>query len=274
MLTRLYTTLSMLCCFLTLSAQIKTDTIKPFAIGETRVFKSNILQENRTLNIYLPNGYDKTKAYPVLYVLDGSANEDFLHIVGLVQFFNMQMQMPDFIVVGIANIDRKRDFTYPTTDKELKESFPTTGGSALFIEFIEKELQPYIISNFKTTETKYIIGQSLGGLLATEILLKKPDLFTHYFIVSPSLWWDNETLLPQAKQLLTSQKDIPRYVYVSVGAEGKIMKRDAKKLAAVLKKAGKTNLRVDFKYLPDENHATILHETIYQAFKIQFPYKE
>jgi len=32
-----------------------------------------------------------------------------------------------------------------------------------------------------------IIGQSLGGLLASEILMKKPELFNKYVIISPSL---------------------------------------------------------------------------------------
>src|SRR5690606_37490472 len=157
---------------------------------------------------------------PVLYVLDGSLNEDFLHLVGLGQFYNLQFTMPKTIVVGIANVDRKRDFTFPTTDKNLKRDYPTTGGSANFISFLEKEVQPYIEANYKVNTTKMIIGQSLGGLLATEILLKRIDLFTHYFIVSPSLWWDNESLLEDAKAYISAQKDRDVYVNVSVGKEG------------------------------------------------------
>ncbi len=52
--------------------------------------------------------------------------------------------LPPSIVVGISNVDRKRDFTLPTTIQKDKEDFPTTGESAKFISFIEKELQPYI----------------------------------------------------------------------------------------------------------------------------------
>lgn len=258
----------------TISAQVNTDTIRPLSIGETRILKSGILGENRILNIYLPNNYDKHVAYPVIYLLDGSVNEDLIHISGLVQFFNMMFQMPDFIVIGIANVDRKRDFTFPTVLKDLKEKYPTTGGSAKFIDFIEKELQPFIQTNYKTTETKYIIGQSLGGLLASEILLKRPFLFTHYFIISPSLWWNNESLLDEAKEILSRQPDNNLYVYISVGAEGKLMEYGAEKLAKALNKSKKKNLRVDFMPMPKENHATILHNSMYEAFKIQFPYKE
>lgn len=250
------------------------DSVKPFVIGETRTFKSEILNEDRTLNIYLPEGFDKTKSYPVIYLLDGSANEDFLHIVGLVQFYKMQFNMPDFLVVGIANVDRKRDFTFHTDLEDLKKDYPTTGHSAKFMEFIEKELQPFVNKTYKTTETKYIIGQSLGGLLATEILLKKPALFTHYLIVSPSLWWDNESLLKEANNLLEKQKMMKSYVYIAVGLqEDKIMVREAKELASILKKS-KKGLKIDYLPLENENHATILHQSISEAFKKLFPFKD
>ena len=111
-------------CLNNLQAQVKTESTVAFTIGETRIMDSKILTEKRTLNIYLPIGFDKNKSYSVIYLPDGSANEDFLHIVGLVQFFHMQLQMPDFIVVGIANVDRKRDYTFPTTNKKDKENFP------------------------------------------------------------------------------------------------------------------------------------------------------
>ena len=267
-------TLIMLFHSLIALAQADSITKVPFSIGETHTFRSQILAEKRILNIVLPDKFDKQKAYPVIYLLDGSVNEDIIHISGLVQFFHMMFQMPDFIVVGIANTDRKRDFTFPTSLKDLKEKYPTTGGSASFIAFLEKEVQPYINSTFKTTGIKYLVGQSLGGLLATEILLKKSWLFSHYFIISPSLWWNNESLLDESKSLLQNQPDTGLYVYVAVGAEGKMMESVAEKLVKVLKKSGKKNLTVDFMPFPKENHATILHNSIYEAFKIQFPYKE
>lgn len=262
----------LLCSCFHVNGQVNQET-KPFTIGETRTLKSTILNEDRTLNIYLPEGFDKTKSYPVIYLLDGSANEDFLHIVGLVQFYKMQFNMPDFLVVGIANVDRKRDFTFHTDLEDLKKDYPTTGHSAKFIEFIEKELQPFVNKTYKTTETKYIIGQSLGGLLATEILLKKPSLFTHYLIVSPSLWWDNESLLKESKNLLDKQRELNQFVYISVGMEEhKTMIKEAQEIASILK--AKKGLKVDYFPMPNENHASILHQSINEAFRKLFPLKD
>ena len=79
--------------------------------------------------------------------------------------------MKKSIVVGIANVDRRRDFTFPTTIEADKKSYPTTGHSDKFIAFIKYELQPNIEKKYKVNTDKTIIGQSLGGLLATEILL-------------------------------------------------------------------------------------------------------
>ena len=98
-----------------------------FSIGQIVEFDSGILAEKRKLNIYLPEYYyQDTCRYEVVYLLDGSENEDFLHVVGLVQFLCMYELLPKTIVVGIANVDRKRDFTYPTTIEQDKIDFPTT----------------------------------------------------------------------------------------------------------------------------------------------------
>jgi predicted alpha/beta superfamily hydrolase len=244
-----------------------------FALGVVDKIQSAELGESRILNIYLPDGYspDSSKTYPVIYLLDGSDNEDFIHVVGIVQFLNMIELMPESIVVGIANVDRRRDFTFPTSIEKDKKAYPTTGSSARFISFIEKELEPYIENKYKTSQIKTIIGQSLGGLLATEILLRKPFLFDNYIIVSPSLWWNNESLLTAAPGLLIKSSIKNKQVIISVGAEGKEMENDAKKLSEILRLSGTASLQ--FLYLPNENHLTILHNSVYKSFELLYPEK-
>lgn len=252
----------------------QTENVKPLTIGEIRTIKSKILNEERIINIYLPQNFNKTKSYPIIYLLDGSMNEDFIHVTGLIQFFNQMYSMPETIVVGIANIDRKRDFTFHTDLKDLQKDYPTTGHSEKFIGFLEKELKPYVESQFKTTDT-YLFGQSLGGLLATEILLKKPEMFNNYFIISPSLWWDDESLLKQANQLLIKIPDIKKFIYVSVGkGEHPVMVKDAEDLYDILKKSNKKNWTVEYKMMETDNHATILHRSLYEGLVKLFPYQE
>ncbi|MDX1939940.1 MAG: alpha/beta hydrolase-fold protein [Saprospiraceae bacterium] len=259
------------CCLIvqTLIGQehLKALQKKPFILGETLEIESSILAEKRILNIYLPEGYNKddTINYPVIYLLEGAADEDFIHIVGLVQFCNFPWVniLPKSIVVGIANVDRRRDFTYPTAIEKDKKDFPTTGGSGKFITFIEKELQPFIEQQYKTNSSKTLIGQSFGGLLATEILFNHSKLFNKYIIISPSLWWGKESLLAKDPNFTSLREKIE--VYIAVGKEGKIMERDAKKLYQLLNK--NLDLRTHFQYFPDKDHATIYHQAVYQAFE-------
>jgi hypothetical protein len=229
----------------------------------------------RVVNIYLPAGYNPADSiqYPVVYLLDGSADEDFIHIAGLMQFANFPWvaQLPASILVGIANTDRRRDFTYPTTIEKDRKDFPTTGGSKNFIRFIGEELQPFIQREYKTTSSKTIIGQSLGGLLATEILFKKPELFTHYIIVSPSLWWDKESLLKIQPKVVSSGFRAPVSVAVAVGKEGPVMEADSRQLVSLLRKSQKKNLKVSFQYFPAEDHGTILHKAVYWGFEVMHP---
>lgn len=243
----------------------------PFSIGVIDSLKSFELNETRSLNIYLPEGYsaDSAQTYNVIYLLDGSADEDFIHVSGLVQFCNFSRIniLPPTIVVGISNVDRKRDFTFPTTIQNDKNDFPTTGESAKFITFIEKELQPYIDKNYKTNSNKMLIGQSLGGLLSTEILYTKPQLFNQYLIVSPSLWWNAEYLLKGSPAILKASYANKTEVVAAVGNEGKIMKGDAKTLYKQLKKSKSTSLETYFKFLGNKNHATIMHEAILNGFE-------
>lgn len=262
----------------------QSNTARPFVLGKVEELNSLQLGEKRILNIYTPEGYNQNDAlsYPVIYLLDGSADEDFIHIVGLVQYnsFSWVHRLQPSIVVGIANTDRKKDFTYPTTIAEDRKNFPSTGHSDKFIAFIEKELQPFIEKNYKTTSSKTIIGESLGGLLASEILFKKPSLFNQYIIVSPSLWWDNASLLQQPTDILAASIKQPTGIYIGVGKEGlaptalpHVMEVEANVLADKIRKVNSPWLHIYFDYLPQEDHASIIHPAVFNAFRLLYPAK-
>jgi predicted alpha/beta superfamily hydrolase len=255
---------------------------KPFTLGIIEELQSDVLGEKRVLNIYLPEGYQKadTTKYPVVYLLDGSADEDFIHISGLYQFssFPWVARVPKSIVVGIATVDRRRDFTYPTAIEKDRTKYKTAGRSGNFISFIEKELQPFIERTFSVNDSKTIIGQSLGGLLATEVLFTKPHLFNQYIIISPSLWWDNGSLLKRESQFLNESFSQQTKIYVGVGKEGlvpgdnpRVMEVDANLLADKIKSSKSNAVSVWFDYLPNEDHGTILHQAVSNALRLLNP---
>lgn len=271
-----------LCGFLSAQPAPYEMQTTSFTLGVTQKFWSKELSEVRTLNIYLPQGYhkDSAKTYPVIYLLDGSADEDFIHISGLVQ--NCSFPWINFlspsIVVGIANVDRKRDYSIPSESERDKKEFPTSGGAYSFIAFLEKELQPFIEKNYNISASKTLIGQSFGGLMATTVLLESPRLFNSYIIVSPSLWWSNGSLLTKQGNIEAIAKldFLPgTKIYVGVGKEGAMpgrekwpMEETAKQLATNLTQSNNKNIRTWFDYLPQETHATVGHQAVYNAFKL------
>lgn len=245
---------------------------KPLSIGETISFGSKILGEQRTLNIYLPEGYHQNDSvkYTVMYLLDGSYEEDFLHVAGLLQFhsFSWINTVRPTILVGIANVDRKRDFTFPTSIEKDKSDFPTTGGSERFMDFLSKEVFPLVQSRYKVvTDSRTIVGQSLGGLLATEILIKHPYWFTDYIIISPSLWWDNESLLTKLDKNAWSKRDIKTNIYIGVGKEGEKMENDAKQLHQWFLDLNNTKINLKFGYFEKRDHGDVMYEAMNHALE-------
>lgn len=245
-------------------------TKEPIIMGETLEFFSKELMENRKLNIYLPVGYkgDETRSYPVIYLLDGSVDEGFTYISGLAQFCATRLKtMPESIVVGVVNVDRKRDFTYPSrNDKDINQ-FPASGKSNRFVDFMSEELLPLIEEKYRTNGQRSIIGQAFGGLLAAEILFTRSKLFHNYMLISPSLWWDDSLLVRTNTANITDNTRI----YVAV------WNRDALSLKATAKLMSK--LRLTNKLLPEKSllltydiidihdHGNIINTAMYNAFK-------
>ncbi len=52
------------------------------------------------------------------------------------------------------------------------------------------------------------------------------------------------------------------------------MVKDAGTLYETLQKAGKKNWTVEYKMMETDNHATILHRSLYEGLVKMFPYKE
>lgn len=252
-------------------AQVNPSVDGPFVFGATHTFRSELLGEDRVLNVYLPEGYaDSTLSYPVIYVLDGSRNEDFPHVAGLAQYMNMYELLPNSIVVGIANAgpSRRRDFTSPTENDSDKVWIPTHGGSAAFIDFIEKEVQPMVQGRYRTGGRRTIIGQSLGGLLAAQILFTRPALFDDYILISPSLWWNNGALAAGAATWVKAHAAEPKRVYIAAASDDAMMQKEIDQVVAAFRTHARSPLTWWYVPFPEESHLTIHHRAVYKAFEL------
>jgi len=124
------------------------------------------------------------------------------------------------IVVGVVNVDRDRDYT-PTEAPEQAGGrlvFHASGGAPAFAEFLETELFPLIDSRYRTEPYRVISGWSLGGLFAVHTYLERPDLFSAYLAISPSMWWDDSVVVKRARQLLSHGRVTDKPLVVTLGS--------------------------------------------------------
>jgi predicted alpha/beta superfamily hydrolase len=147
-----------------------------FSLGFADSVKSDKLKEQRQLLIYTPYQGKRSRAttgeiYPVIYVLDGENN--FRSVAITVERLADMGLCPPMIVVGIPNTNRSRDLT-PTTVANNTDGVKNSGGGERFLSFIEKELIPYIDSNYPTALYKILMGHSLGGLIVVGGIITKP----------------------------------------------------------------------------------------------------
>lgn len=249
------------------------DQGEPVEVARSYQIKSDILSQTRRINVYLPPGYAKgEKAYPVLFLMDGGVREDFLHIMGIATLAADFRNIREFIVVGVEGVDRYHDLLPPTTVKKEKKRWATAGGSADFRSFLGDELIPYVQDHFRITKERVLMGESAAGMFVVETFLKKPDLFSGYIAVSPSLWWDRQSLVKTAADTLKAG-DFPkkRRIFLTIADEGGDMREGVDLLAAAMK--GNKSLDWVYKPMDHESHGTIFHPAALEAVRWFFKIK-
>ena len=127
---------------------MRVSAAEPLAVGQSFTIDSPIMGEVRRVNVFEPSVYGAAinVAMPVLYLLDGGVDEDFLHVAGLVQILVSSGSMRPFLLVGIENTQRRRDMTGPTANADDRKIAAVVGGSATFRRFIRDELMPAVKS--------------------------------------------------------------------------------------------------------------------------------
>lgn len=195
---------------------------QPVSIGATYTIHSTVLDQNRRITIRLPDVYSTRSrdTFPLIVMVDGGPSQDFPHIAGLLQYADLNHTLLPVILVGVETIDRQYEMTPPAQDPRYDELFERRGGAAQFRAYIREDVLPWIETNYRISDDRTLIGESLGGLFVIDTLLSEPDLFKKYAAISPSLWWDDLAIAKSAKQSLGSLKRGDRKLYVTMGNEG------------------------------------------------------
>jgi len=191
-----------------------------YEIGTKDSLYSNTLEEQRVIWVQLPENYNQEsrQLYPVIYVLDGAVH---LQAVSTVLSYNWGGFLPEMIIVGISNWNnRTRDLT--TSEIQTRrgaEYNQETGGAENFTLFIEKELIPHIEASYPASTYRTLIGHSYAGLFTINMLMNHSDVFANYLAIDPSLDWDEQKLLNQSKEILSTRDYHGKALFMSLSGQ-------------------------------------------------------
>jgi predicted alpha/beta superfamily hydrolase len=248
--------LSLLACYSVSRAQ-QAVTIEH---TEKRTIRSQKIGQTYDLLISLPAEYATfDKKYPVLYVLDGW----HFPLMAFLQDNNtFSGRMPPVIIVNISHGDipwmqvrpiRSRDLTPTASPRE-----PGSGGAALFLDFFEHELIPFIDKTYRTnTGDRGLLGHSYGGVFALYALEERPDLFQRIVAASPATALFHNAIFDAAKL-----RSIKAHVRLDLSAgeqetgEGSVVK-ETTEFAKMLDQLKPSGVQHRSTIYPGENHSSV-----------------
>lgn len=210
----------------------RAGALDKFAIGD------------RIITAYLPPGYgDRTdRQYPVLYMQDGQNLFEAERAFGgnpwkldsaADRVIGDRRAQP-MIIIGVDHANAGRIDEYTPTHDEARNA---GGGADKYAEFLIGEVKPAVDTRYRTTSAAAVGGSSLGGLVSIYLALRRPDIFSGAAVMSPSVWWDNRSVLRSVESF-----EGPRpHVWVDIGGrEGGEALEGARALRQALQSKGWT----------------------------------
>ena len=179
-------------------------------------FASRVLGNRRDVLVYLPPGYRRarTRRFPVLYLHDGQNVFDAATAFGgnewgvdeTAQRLVLEKLIEPVIIVAVANTGEHRIHEYAPTRGRIEDGKRKRSKGLLrhYGSFLVNELKPFIDARYRTlSDADYtgLGGSSLGGLATMAMGLWFPNVFRRLAVMSPSIWWDNESLYTMVEKI-------------------------------------------------------------------------
>lgn len=235
----------------------------------TNKFYSEAVKDTFLISVALPENYDSTKEYPIVYLTDPRFG--FGTAVEASRALAIEETIPPIILVGIGypgdqgfgRIMQLRSRDYSTvSDPQVPGGWPAWadeidwGGADAFLEFIKVELIPEIEQKYRTTGDRTYMGWSGGGHFGIYTLFNDPELFDNYLLVSAPLeWFHNSIAFDYEEKYATSHDSLPAQVLFMVGTEESHSTIESnKRMARILKDREHEGLDVSINVVQDKNH--------------------
>ncbi len=233
-----------------------------YAQTVTKNIKSLHLDTSREVKVRLPKSYKKepNKEYLLILTLDG----DYLFdpIVGNVKYFSYWEDMPEAIVVGVKQLQtRKEDCKY-----DSNTYLPEYEGKK-FYDFISKELLPYLESNYRLAKFKIIVGHDYTGNFINYFMRTEKSPFQAYINLSPEY---APTMADRAIDILAATEQKTWYYLATGSNDVKGIREDVILVNDQLSKVENENVRYKFDDFEDASHYSLVALGIPRALEYIF----
>jgi predicted alpha/beta superfamily hydrolase len=200
--------------------------------GDLRIhpLASNIFNNSRSIRVLLPPGYDaaenRSKRYPVLYMLDGqnlfdACLSDVSHVEWrldeTVYRLIREKAIPEMIVVGVDHAGAKRAYEFLPYRDSFNPDVEESAGK-YFPDFLATEVLPFVNGQYRTLTghgNTALGGASYGGVATLYGLMARPSTFGYGLIESPTIWVGMGQLIRDTSPLVA----MPRRVFMAFGGE-------------------------------------------------------
>ncbi|WP_221563930.1 esterase family protein [Alkalihalobacillus sp. TS-13] len=146
---------------------------------EDRFIKSEFLDEEIKLLVYLPPSYTPLLRYQVLIAQDG---DDYFRLGRLARTSEELFgdgEIDEFIIVGIP---------YKDVQDRRKKYHPSGEQQSQYVRFLVNELVPFVEAEYSTLElasARVLIGDSLGATVSLQTAAAYPRTFGKVILQSP-----------------------------------------------------------------------------------------
>lgn len=266
------------------------NQVPPFGYPPFETIHIHAKSNNKDYELYvqLPKSYQDTqKSYPIIIVNDSSWGFPIANGAMTLMGGNV---VQEAIVVGVSyakgedrTISRTRDYTPTYSPNEpnghSSEARKVSGHAKEYTAFLAEQVIPLMQKKYRVDMTnKIFVGHSFGGLLGCYILVNRPDVFDHYIIGSPSLWYDNKVIFEMEKKYAEKHNALNAHVMIYVDDnEGSLtdqkMANNVREFEKVLRSRNYAGLRIQTEVIKGENHHSVFPGLVSKGLMAAIPLK-
>jgi enterochelin esterase family protein len=160
-------------------------------------------------SVYLPNGYDASKHYPVIYVTDGY---EYMHerLGNMITILDNLIHLKKIEPVIAVFLDHREPINR-SNNRRMDE----LALNEKYLTFMTEEFIPFVEKNYSISsdpKKRGVIGSSMGGLSAAYFAFSKPAVFGLAGIQSPAFWFR-----PEIYKLCDNPENPPVKTFMTTG---------------------------------------------------------